>query len=90
MRTGQINFPLQKDLKPPYDFDAYAAPFLPVGEDLERQGAEAEKAGNILKARELYFRAPCVYRIERFPFLATAIQRVAWERQKIVYLKGAA
>jgi hypothetical protein len=81
---------LQKDLKPPYDFDAYAAPFLPVGEGLERQGEEAEKTGNIIKARELYFRAACVYRIGRFPFLVTATQRVAWERQKIVYLKGAA
>jgi hypothetical protein len=81
---------LQKELKPPYDFDAYAPPSLPVGEDLERQGAEAEKAGNILKSRELYFRAACVYRIGYFPFLVTAMQRVAWERQKIVYLKGAA
>ena len=80
---------LQKDLRPPYNFDEYSTPFLPVGERLELQAAEAEAAGNIDKASELFLRAACVYRLGRFPFLLTAKQRYSWDRQKISFIKGA-
>ena len=83
-----INLSLQKNLKPPYDFEAYAAPSLPVGECLERQAAEAERTGNIIKATELYLRAACVYRIGRFPFLLTATKGLQGRDKSLCFLRS--
>lgn len=43
----------QKDFRPPYDFDVYSAPFLPVGERLELLAAEAKAARKIGKMSDL-------------------------------------
>jgi hypothetical protein len=80
---------IQKDLRPPYDFDAYATPFLPVGNNLEHQADNALAEGDLNKAIELFFRAACVFRLGRFPFLLMKTQKLAWDSQKRAYLKGA-
>lgn len=52
-----------------YDPDAYAAPFMPVGEQLVKRAEDAEQMGNIESAEELYLRAAVVYVIARYPSL---------------------
>ena len=77
------------NLRPPYDFEKYSQPFFPVAEDLDRRADTAEAAGDLSKACQLYMRAAAVYRIARFPTPQSPRQRLAWERQKAVFLKGA-
>ena len=71
-----------------YNPDAYAAPFLPVGEVLVKQAEEAEKEDNLDEAKDLYLRAGAVYRIARFPINRSKLSRQAWEAGKAAYLKG--
>lgn len=77
------------DMRPPYDFDAYASAFFPTAEALTKEAGTAEESGNRDKARELYLRAAAVYRISRFPVPRSPKQKQAWELNKEVYLKGA-
>lgn len=77
------------DMRPPYDFDAYASAFFPTAESLTREAEAAERSGNKGKARELFLRAAAVYRISRFPVPRSDKQKQAWELNKDVYLKGA-
>ena len=71
-----------------YDADAYAAPFLPVGEGLVKKAEEAEKDGDTAKAKELYLRAGAVYRIARFPINRSKLSQQAWEAGKDAYIRG--
>ena len=41
-------------MKEPWDWDEYASCFFPKAEQLATRAAEAEKAGEIEKATELY------------------------------------
>ena len=79
----------QNDLHPPYDFDLYAKPFFPIAENLEKQAQEAEGAGDTQKASQLFLRAACVYRTARQPSPQSPLQKLAWEKNKIAYYKGA-
>ncbi|KAF1984360.1 alpha/beta-hydrolase [Aulographum hederae CBS 113979] len=78
----------KKGLKEPYDWDAYAEVFVPFAEELVSKAEEAEKAGDKEKASEYFLRASAVYRISRFPAPRSAKQREAWEKGKVVTLKG--
>lgn len=75
--------------------DAYTNAFLPIASSLETQAVEALKYGHADKAADLYRRASVVLRISRFPYVSpsskpeTSIKRVAFDRQKDVYLKAA-
>jgi hypothetical protein len=71
-----------------YDPDAYAAPFLPVGEALVKRAEAAEGNGNTNEARDFFLRAGAVYRIARFPINRSKLSRQAWEAGKAAYLKG--
>jgi hypothetical protein len=44
----------QKDMREPYDWDAYAETFFPQAEKLVQRAEEAENAGEKEKASELY------------------------------------
>lgn len=44
----------QKDMKPPYDWDAFAACFFPKAEELVAEAEKAEGEGKKEKASELY------------------------------------
>ena len=77
------------DMRPPYDFDAYASAFFPTAETLTKEAESAERAGDVETARGLYLRAAAVYRISRFPVPRSPKQKQAWELNKEVYLKGA-
>jgi hypothetical protein len=71
-----------------YDPDAYAEPFLPVGDRLFEQAEEAEKAGDVNRAKEFFLRAGAVYRIARFPIIRSKLSKQAWESNKAAYLRG--
>ena len=71
-----------------YDPDAYAAPFLPVGDALVKRAEAAEGNGNTSEAKDLYLRAGAVYRIARFPINRSKLSRQAWEAGKAAYLKA--
>lgn len=71
-----------------YDPDAYAAPFLPVGEALMKRAEEAESNRNTSEAKDLYLRAGAVYRIARFPINRSKLSQQAWEAGKAAYIKG--
>lgn len=45
---------IAKDMKEPYDWDAYAETFFPQAEKLTKIAEEAEKAGETEKAAEYY------------------------------------
>lgn len=77
------------NLQPPYDYETFAQPFFPVAERLEDQASAAVADGDLTKASLLYRRAAAVYRIARFPMPLAPKQKVAWERNKAAYLKGA-
>ena len=77
------------DMRPPYDFDAYASAFFPNAENLTKDAETAEASGNLEEARNLYLRAAAVYRISRFPVPRSPKQKQAWELNKEVYLRGA-
>ncbi|KAF4458737.1 yellowish-green 1 [Fusarium albosuccineum] len=69
-----------------FDPDEYAKPFFPIAEDLVSQARDAEKAGDIDKAREMFLRAGAVYRIARFPINRGRLGQKAWELGKEAYL----
>jgi hypothetical protein len=79
----------QVNLRPPYDFDRYCEAFWPMAVDLSRRGTEAEELGDFSAACQLYLRSSAVYRISRFPTPQSPKQKIAWELQKNVFLKGA-
>lgn len=79
----------QSNLRPPYDFDAYAAPFFPVASGLEERAQAAEKSNDTPLASSLYLRAAALYRIARFPFPRSPKQKEAWTLNKAAYVKGA-
>ncbi|KAJ6107519.1 Heptaketide hydrolyase ayg1 [Penicillium sp. IBT 18751x] len=76
--------------------DAYTKAFIPVVDALEQQAEQALTNSHPDKASDLYRRAAVVLRISRFPYVSpaskssTSLKRVAYERQKSVYLKAAA
>ncbi|KAK3061711.1 hypothetical protein LTS18_005602, partial [Coniosporium uncinatum] len=78
----------KKDMKEPYDWDAYAEVFRPQAEMLAAKAKEAEEAGEKEKASEYYLRSAAVYRISRFPAPRSEKQREAWKLGKEVSLKG--
>ncbi|KAI8633476.1 alpha/beta-hydrolase [Xylariaceae sp. FL1651] len=77
-----------RGLKPPYDWDEYAACFFPQAESLVRRAQNAEREGNEEEASELYLRASALYRIARFPAPRSEKQRYAWTKGKEAALKG--
>lgn len=95
---------MQKGMREPYDWDAYAETFFPSAEELVRRAVEAEKAEEKEKASELYLygmcrgcdgyqltfdrRASAVYRISRFPNPRSTKQKYAWTMGKEACLKG--
>lgn len=80
---------IESNLRPPYDFDAYASSFFPTAERLEQQAHAAQEANNLPQASELYLRAAALYRISRFPLPRSPKQKEAWTRNKAAYVKGA-
>ena len=68
--------------------DDYAAPFLPIAEELEALADLAESEGSTAKACELFLRAAAVYRIARFPINRSPQSELAWQRGKAAYEKG--
>ncbi|KAL2824282.1 Alpha/Beta hydrolase protein [Aspergillus cavernicola] len=69
--------------------DAYTQTFFPFAESLEQQASAALNNGDNETASDLLLRAAVVYRISRFPYVGpeeTGVKRVAFERQKKVYL----
>ncbi|KAI0123249.1 Alpha/Beta hydrolase protein [Xylariales sp. AK1849] len=66
--------------------DEYAKPFFPVAGSLMKQAHDAENAGHIDKARELFLRAGAVYRIARFPINRSQLGQRAWYLGKEAYL----
>lgn len=80
---------VESNLRPPYDFDAYAAPFFPVASALEERAQAAEKSNDTPLASSLYLRAAAVYRIARFPIPRSPKQKEAWILNKAAYVKGA-
>lgn len=81
---------IAKDMKEPYDWDAYAEAFFPQAEKLAKIAEEAEAAGEKEKAAEYYLRSSAVYRIARFPTFRSDKQRLAWTEGKKVFYKGGA
>lgn len=77
-----------KDIKEPYDWDAYASTFFPQAESLAAIAKDAEANGEKEKASEYYLRSSAVYRISRFPAPRSDVQREAWTKGKEVCLKG--
>lgn len=75
--------------------DAYTNTFLPIAEALEQQATEALNNAHNDRAAGLFRRAAVVLRISRFPYVSHAskpsssLKRLAFERQKAVYLKAA-
>ena len=47
-------FAAQKDMKEPYDWDAYASAFFPQAEKLVSEASNAENEGHKEKASELF------------------------------------
>lgn len=45
---------VQKDMREPYDWDAYAESFFPTAQELVRRASEAEESGDKDRASELY------------------------------------
>lgn len=80
---------IRSDLRPPYDFDAYAAPFFPVASALEQRARAAETSNDLPLASSLHLRAAALYRIARFPIPRSPKQREAWALNKAAYVKGA-
>ncbi|KAF7716417.1 Heptaketide hydrolyase [Penicillium ucsense] len=76
--------------------EAYTKAFLPIAENLEKQADALHQDGKRDAASDLYRRAAVVLRISRFPYVSpasrpeTSLKRVAFERQKKVYLKATA
>jgi hypothetical protein len=79
---------VSKDMKEPYDWDAYAKLYFPQAEKLKKIAQEAEAAGEKEKASEYYLRSSAVYRISRFPAPRSDVQREAWKLGKEVCIKG--
>lgn len=77
-----------KNMREPYDWDAYARVFFPQAESLKATAEAAEAAGELEKASEYYLRSSAVYRIARFPAPRSAVQREAWKLGKEVCIKG--
>lgn len=69
-----------------FDPDEYARPFFPVAENLTSKAREAESAGDVNKARELFLRAGAVYRIARFPINRSQLGQEAWNSGREAYL----
>jgi hypothetical protein len=76
-----------ENINDPYD-DAWGNSFFPTAEKLVQE-ADAAAATDKALAIQLYKRASTVYRISRFPYIATKLQRQAYEAQKSAYMKGA-
>jgi hypothetical protein len=79
---------VSKNMKEPYNWDAYASTFFPQAEHLKRIAQDAEAAGEKEKASEYYLRSSAIYRIARFPAPRSEKQREAWKLGKDVCLKG--
>lgn len=80
---------IESHMRPPYDFDAYAAAFFPVAEKLEHEAQAAQEANDLSRASEMYLRAAALYRISRFPIPRSPMQKEAWTRNKAAYMNGA-
>ncbi|ORY09072.1 yellowish-green 1-like protein [Clohesyomyces aquaticus] len=79
----------ENNIYPPYDFEVYSQPFFPVAERLEERAAIAEASGDFELASELYLRAACVYRTARQPCPISPRQKLAFQKQKQAFFKGA-
>ncbi|PNS16079.1 Cell morphoproteinsis protein PAG1 [Sphaceloma murrayae] len=79
---------IKENHRPPYDWDAYAAAFAPKAEELIARAEAAEQAGRLEEASELYLRASSVYRISRFPYPRSSLQRKHWALQVPIALRG--
>ena len=71
-----------------YRPDDYARPFLPVGERLTAQAADALSQSKLDQARNLYLRSAAVYRIARFPINRSELGQEAWRLGKAAYEEG--
>lgn len=81
--------PKQKNLSEPYNWDEYASSFFPQAELLSQAARRAEEAGKTDDACRLYLRSSAVYRIARFPAPRSEQQRLAWDKGKEVFYRGA-
>lgn len=77
-----------KDMREPYDWDAYAAEYFPQAEKLAGIAEAAEAKGEQEKASEYWLRASAVYRISRFPAPRSEVQREAWTKGKECCIRG--
>ena len=68
--------------------DEYAAPFLPVAQELVAHAEKAASNGNTAEARDLFLRAAAVYRIARFPINRSPLSQQAWQEGKAAYERG--
>ena len=80
---------IESDIRPPYDFDAYASSFFPAAEALVEKARAAEKSSDVSQACALYLRAAALYRIARFPTPQSPKQKEAWKLNKETYVAGA-
>ena len=71
-----------------YRPDDYARPFLPAGDRLAAQAAEALSGSRVDEARSLLLRAAAVFRIARFPINRSELGQEAWRRGKAAYERG--
>ena len=80
---------IEADLRPPYDFDAYAGHFFPAAKALVDKAHNAENSSDLSQASALYLRAAALYRIARFPIPRSPKQKEAWQLNKEAYVAGA-
>jgi len=80
---------IESEIRPPYDFDAYASHFSPAAEALVAKAHTAEESSDLSQASALYLRAAALYRIARFPIPRSPKQKEAWKLNKETYVSGA-
>jgi pimeloyl-ACP methyl ester carboxylesterase len=71
-----------------YRPDDYARPFIPVGEQLACQAADALAQSKPDQALNLYLRSAAVFRIARFPINRSKLGQEAWRLGKAAYEEG--
>ena len=71
-----------------YRPDDYASAFLPVGEHLTSQAADALSQSKSDQALNLYLRSAAVFRIARFPINRSKLGQEAWRLGKAAYEQG--
>ncbi|RFU27821.1 hypothetical protein B7463_g8519, partial [Scytalidium lignicola] len=68
--------------------DAYTEAFFPTCRNLSNEVDIAIVTKDFATASNLYFRIAALYRISRFPIINSETKRIAFEYQKIAYMKA--